>query len=433
MNYWSKEIETITRPDLEKLQLERLRRTLEQANRSPFYREQFRRASIRTEAIRSLEDLAGLPFTSKADIRSAYPHNMLAVDPVQVVRMHSSSGTTGQATVVYHTARDLDGWTDLVVRCLVMAGCTPEDVFQNMMSYGLFTGGLGLHYGAERLGMMVIPAGGGNTHRQIQLLRDFNTTVIHITPSYALHLSDVIKDLGLDRKIFKLRLLIFGAEPYSEATREKIEWSYGVTAHNCYGLSEMNGPGVAFECRRSEGMHLWEDSYIVEIIDPQSGDPVPPGRNGEVVFTTLNREAMPLIRYRTRDLAHLYQDTRCPCGRNFRRLSRIVGRTDDMLIVRGINVFPSQVEHVLMALPEVGTNYQILLEREENLDRMTVRVEIRRRMFHGEMEELRALRRKIQHELKEQILITTEVELMEPGALPPSQGKAKRVIDKRQI
>ena len=433
MEYWSKEIETIQRPDLEKLQLERLRWTLEQAARSPFYRERFRSASIKPGAVRSLEDLAGLPFTGKADLRSAYPRNMLAVDPARVVRMHSSSGTTGQTTVVYHTARDLDGWTDLVTRCLVMAGCTPEDVFQNMMSYGLFTGGLGLHYGAERLGMMVIPAGGGNTHRQIQLLRDFNTTVIHITPSYALHLSDVIRDLGLDRKDFILRLLIFGAEPYSEATREKIERAYDVTAHNCYGLSEMNGPGVAFECRRSEGMHLWEDNYIVEIIDPQSGEPVPPGRDGEVVLTTLNREAMPLIRYRTRDLAHLYQDTRCPCGRNFRRLSRIVGRTDDMLIVRGVNVFPSQVEHVLMALPEVGTNYQILLEREENQDRMTVRVEIRGRMFHGEMGELRALRRKIQHELKEQILITTEVELMEPGALPPSQGKAKRVIDKRVI
>ena len=423
----------MTRTELEKLQLERLRRTLERAARSPFYREQFRIASIKPDHIRSLEDLAGLPFTSKADLRTAYPWNMLAVDPVEVVRMHSSSGTTGQATVVYHNAHDLNEWTGLVTRSLVMAGCTPNDVFQNMMSYGLFTGGLGLHYGAERLGMMVIPAGGGNSHRQIQLLRDFNTTVIHITPSYALHLSDVIADLGLDRNDFKLRLLVFGAEPYSEATREKIEEVYGVTACNCYGLSEMNGPGVAFECRQSEGMHLWEDNYIVEIIDPQSGEPVPPGRIGEVVLTTINREAMPLIRFRTRDLAHLHQDTECPCGRNFQRLSRIVGRTDDMLIVRGVNVFPSQVEHVLMALPEVGTNYQILLDREEKLDRMTVRVEIQRRMFHGEMGELRALRRKIQHELKEQILIMTDVELMEPGALPPSQGKAKRVIDRRQI
>lgn len=433
MRYWSKEIETITRPELEKLQLERLRRTLERAARSPFYREQFRRASIKPDHIRSLEDLAGLPFTSKADLRAAYPWNMLTVDPVEVVRMHSSSGTTGQATVVYHTAHDLNEWTGLVTRSLVMAGCTPKDVFQNMMNYGLFTGGLGLHYGAERLGMMVIPAGGGNSHRQIQMLRDFNTTVIHITPSYALHLSDVISDLGLDRNDFKLRLLVFGAEPYSEATREKIEEVYGVTACNCYGLSEMNGPGVAFECRQSEGMHIWEDNYIVEILDPQSGEPVPPGHIGEVVLTTINREAMPLIRFRTRDLARLYEETDCPCGRNFQRLSRIVGRTDDMLIVRGVNVFPSQVEHVLMALPEVGTNYQILLDREEKLDRMTVRVEIQRRMFHGEMGELRALRRKIQHELKERILIMTEVELMEPGALPPSQGKAKRVIDKRQI
>jgi len=302
-----------------------------------------------------------------------------------------------------------------------------------MMSYGLFTGGLGLHYGAERLGMMVIPVGGGNTDRQIQFFRDFGTTVIHITPSYALHLNDVIKDMGLSHRDFKLRLLIFGAEPYSEATRAKIVEAYRVDTYNCYGLSEMNGPGVAFECGASDGMHVWEDNYIVEVIDPESGESLPPGKIGEVVLTTLNREAMPLIRYRTRDLAFLYEDTSCPCGRNFRRLSRIVGRADDMLIVRGVNVFPSQVEQVLMKLPEVGTNYQLLLDRVENLDRMTVRVEISGRMFHGEVGELRALRKKIQHELKEQILLTTEVELMEPGALPPSRGKAKRVIDNREI
>ena len=383
--------------------------------------------------ISSSEDVRRLPFTTKEDLRRAYPKGMLATDLRRVVRMHASSGTTGQSTVVYHTARDLNHWTELIARSLVMAGATRDDVFQNMMTYGLFTGGLGLHYGAERMGMMVIPAGGGNTVRQIQLMRDFRTTIIHITPSYALHVSDVIADLGLSPDDFTLRLIIFGAEPYSEATRQKLERAYRATTFNCYGLSEMNGPGVAFECRRSEGMHVWEDNFLVEIIDPITGEPLPPGRKGEVVFTTLNREAVPLIRYRTRDLAQLYEGTRCPCGRSFRRLSRILGRTDDMMIVRGVNVFPSQIEHVLMKIPEVGTNFQIILDRAENLDRMSVRVEICGAMFRGGVGELRALKAKIQHALREEILVSGEVELLEPGTLPPSTGKAKRVIDNREI
>ncbi len=433
MKYWSEEIETMSRSEIEALQLKRLKTTLARAAHSPFYRELFRKNSINPEDIRSTEDLTYLPFTRKNDLRLSYPRGFLAVKEDEVVRMHASSGTTGQSTVIYHTAHDLNEWTDLVTRSLVVAGAGEKDVFQNMMSYGLFTGGLGLHYGAERLGMMVIPIGGGNTHRQIEFFRDFKTSVIHITPSYALHVSDVIKDMGLGPVDFNLRLMIFGAEPYSEATRDKLEASFRVRAFNCYGLTEMNGPGVAFECRQSEGMHVWEDNYLVEIIDPATGQPAGPGEIGEVVFTTLNREAMPLIRYRTRDLAQLFPETECPCGRNFRRLSRILGRTDDMLIVRGVNVFPSQIEHVLMKLPEVGTNYQIILNRVDNLDRMTIRVEIYGKMFHGEARELRLLRKKIQHELKEQILLSTEIELMEPGALPPSQGKAKRVFDNREI
>lgn len=423
----------MSRSEIEALQLKRLKTTLARAAHSPFYRELFRKNSINPEDIRSTEDLTYLPFTRKNDLRLSYPRGFLAVKEDEVVRMHASSGTTGQSTVIYHTAHDLNEWTDLVTRSLVVAGAGEKDVFQNMMSYGLFTGGLGLHYGAERLGMMVIPIGGGNTHRQIEFFRDFKTSVIHITPSYALHVSDVIKDMGLGPVDFNLRLMIFGAEPYSEATRDKLEASFRVRAFNCYGLTEMNGPGVAFECRQSEGMHVWEDNYLVEIIDPATGQPAGPGEIGEVVFTTLNREAMPLIRYRTRDLAQLFPETECPCGRNFRRLSRILGRTDDMLIVRGVNVFPSQIEHVLMKLPEVGTNYQIILNRVDNLDRMTIRVEIYGKMFHGEARELRLLRKKIQHELKEQILLSTEIELMEPGALPPSQGKAKRVFDNREI
>jgi len=433
MKYWDRETETMGRGELEKLQIQRLRSTLRQAALSDLYRDIFRDHPVRPDEIASLEDLWRLPFTSKDDLRRAYPRGMLAVDLKKVVRMHASSGTTGQATVIYHTAADLDRWTGLVARCLVMAGASPGDVFQNMMSYGLFTGGLGLHYGAERLGMMVIPAGGGNTARQIQLMRDFETTVIHITPSYALHVSDVIADQGLGPGDFRLRLLIFGAEPYSEATRQKLERVFEVTACNCYGLSEMSGPGVAFECRRSEGMHVWEDNFIVEVIDPATEEPLPPGRKGEVVFTTLNREAVPLVRYRTRDLAHLYEDVDCACGRKFRRLSRILGRTDDMLIVRGVNVFPSQVEHVLMKVPEVGTNFQIVLDRPENIDRMTVRVEICGKMFHGDVDEFRALKARLQHSLREEILVSCEVELLEPGALPPSTGKARRVFDNREI
>jgi phenylacetate-CoA ligase len=433
MNYWDRKIETIGREELAALQLRRLKETVARALNSPYYRKVLGDNKLGPESIRSLDDLRRFPFTAKDDLRASYPRALLAVDREEVVRMHASSGTTGQSTVVYHNLQDLENWTGLVARCLVMAGATRGDVFQNMMSYGLFTGGIGLHYGAERVGMMVIPIGGGNTHRQIQFFQDFGTTIIHITPSYALHVSDVIRDLGLSPDDFRLRVLIFGAEPYSEATREKLEQLYRVRALNCYGLSEMNGPGVAFECGMNEGMHVWEDSYIVEVIDPESGDPLPPGEEGEVVFTTLTREAMPLIRYRSRDLARLYERTDCSCGRNFRRLSRIIGRTDDMLIVRGVNVFPSQIEHELMRIPEVGTNYQIVLDRIENLDRMTVRVEITGRTFHGEVGELRLLKKKIQHALKEEILITTEIELMEPGALPPSQGKAKRVIDNRNL
>ncbi len=431
--YWNREIETMDRRSLEKLQTERLRTTLKRAVRSDLYRRLFAGRTIRPEQIRSPEDIRSLPFTTKDDLRLAYPRGMLAVDQRKVVRMHASSGTTGQSTVIYHTARDLQHWTELVARGLTMAGATKADVFQNMMTYGLFTGGLGLHYGAERIGMMVIPTGGGNTARQIQLLKDFRTTIIHITPSYALHVADVIADQKLSPDDFALRLLVFGAEPYSEATRTKLERCYRVTACNCYGLSEMNGPGVAFECRRSEGMHVWEDNFIVEIIDPATGEVLPPGRKGEVVFTTLNREATPLVRYRTRDLAHLSEDLSCPCGRKMRRLSRILGRTDDMIIVRGVNVFPSQIEHVLMKIPQVGSNFQIVLNRMESLDRMVVRVEICGTMFRGGVGELRALKSAIQHALREEILLTAEVELLEPGTLPPSTGKAKRLIDNREI
>jgi len=429
----NRQIDLLDREEIATLQLERLRRTVEVAARSPHYREAFRRAGCDPTRIRSLDDVRRLPFTTKQDLRDCYPDRMLTVGREQLVRLHASSGTTGQATVIYHTRQDLDNWTSLIARSLKMIGCTPLDTFQNMMTYGLFTGGLGLHYGAEQVGMTVIPIGGGNTHRQIQFFQDFRTTVIHITPSYALHLIDAIRDLGLDPAGFHLRRLIFGGEPYSEATRTKLEETFALTAYNCYGLSELNGPGVAFECRKSEGMHVWEDSFLVEVIDPESLEPVSPGELGEVVLTNLNREAMPLIRYRTRDLAFLHEDTTCPCGRSFRRLSRITGRTDDMLIIRGVNVFPSQIEHALMEIPEVGNNFEIVLDQEENLDRITIRVEIRGETFHGDIRELRQLRQRLGHAIKEEILVTAGIELLEPGTLPPVIGKAKRVIDNRRI
>lgn len=433
MNFWNPEIERLDPAGVAGLQLERLRRAVETAARSPFYREAFRRAGVSAADIRSLDDVRRLPLTTKQDLRSCYPDRMLAVPREEVVRMHASSGTTGQSTVVYHTRRDLDNWTDLIARSLAMIGCTREDVFQNMMTYGLFTGGLGLHYGAERLGMMVIPIGGGNTHRQIQFFQDFKTTVIHITPSYALHIIDAIRELGLDPGGFSLRSLIFGGEPYSESTRVKLEETYRLRAYNCYGLSELNGPGVAFECRRSSGMHVWEDNFLAEVIDPETLSPLPPGQEGEVVLTNLNREAMPLIRYRTRDLASLSEPDPCPCGRCFRRLSRITGRTDDMLIIRGVNVFPSQIEHALMEVPEVGNNFEIVLDRFENLDRLSVRVEIRRETFHGEVRELQELKKRLAHAVKEEIIVSAEIELLEAGTLPPVIGKAKRVNDKREL
>jgi len=298
---------------------------------------------ISPEDIRSLEDLRRIPFTTKEDLRRGFPYGFLAVPKDEVVRLHASSGTTGTPTVVYHTRRDLEVWADLVARCLYMVGMRKEDVFQNMMSYGLFTGGLGLHYGAERIGALVIPSGAGNSRRQITLMRQFGTTAIHIIPSYALKLLETFQEMGLDPKEMKLRMAFVGAEPHTEEVRRRIEEAYGIDAFNSYGLSEMNGPGVAFECPYKEGMHVWEDSYILEVIDPETLEPVPDGEEGELVLTTLRREAMPLLRYRTGDLAFVYPDP-CPCGRTHRRISRIKGRTDDMFIIKGVNVFPMQVD-----------------------------------------------------------------------------------------
>jgi phenylacetate-CoA ligase len=346
--------------------------------------------------------------------------------------MHASSGTTGKSTVIFYTQHDIDEWSDQVARSLTATGITTNDVFQNMMGYGLFTGGLGMHLGAERLGCMVIPASTGNTLKQIQLMEDFRTTAMHITPSYALHLADAIREQGIDPAELSVRKAFLGAEPYSIGVKHKVEEQWNLDAYNSYGMSEMNGPGVAFECEYKDGMHLWEDFYIIEIIDPDTLENLPDGEEGELVLTHVNRRAMPLIRYRTRDLTRIIPGV-CPCGRTHRRIDRIKGRSDDMLIVGGVNVFPSQIETVLMKIPEVGNNYQILLNRVNNLDRLNLKIELKNNDLFGNENELRCLQTKISAEVIALITVTPRLELLSPGTLPASTGKAVRVIDNREI
>jgi phenylacetate-CoA ligase len=429
--FWNREIETAERSILESIQLERLRETIGWAIKTPFYKKQFSGIKISSpDDIRSLADLRKIPFTTKDDLRLNFPKGLLAVDMKDVVRIHSSSGTTGIPTVIYYSKEDIDNWADLMARCIFATGVTREDVFQNMMNYGMFTGGLGLHYGAERVGMAVIPIGGGNTKRQIRTMKDFCTTVLHVTPSYLLHVHSKLEEAEVKRDELVLKKAFTGAEPHSEDFRRKIEDVWNIDAYNSYGLSELNGPGVAFECVYKKDMHLWEDAYIVEIIKPETGEPVKDGEPGEVVLTNLIRRATPMLRYRTRDLAFIHTDP-CPCGRTHRRLSRIMGRTDDMLIINGINLFPSQIEEVVMRIPEVATNYVIQVEKKGALDHLTVKVEIYPKLFLGEPAQLETLRAKITEELRSAIILHPSVELHEPNSLPVSEGKAKRVIDLR--
>ncbi len=430
--YWEKEIETIDSIDLSKLQMARLGKTLKRAGKSPHYAKCFAEMDLDADGIRTPADMERLPLTTKEDLRENWPYGFLACSRDELIRMHSSSGTTGRATVIFHTAGDIAAWTNLLARCMYMVGMRRSDVFQNMMTYGLFTGGLGFHYGAEKIGALVIPAGAGNSKRQIQLIRDFETTAIHIIPSYALHLSSVFAEIGVDpRRDTRLRMAFLGAEPHSEKMRRKIEDLFGFKAFNSYGLSEMNGPGMAFECPEQNGMHIWEDNYIVEIIDPVTLKPVPDGEEGELVTTTLLREGMPILRYRTKDLTRIIPGP-CPCGRTHRRIERIKGRTDDMMILKGVNIFPIQIEKKLMEIPGVGTNFVIILDREGYNDSLTVKVEVQRAFFGGDLKQLETLRRRIVEELKSDILITPRVDLVEPDSLPKSEGKAKRVIDNRK-
>ncbi len=428
--YWNKEIETLDRESLQRLQLQRLARTLDRASKAPFYRDYLR--GERFPCLSSPRDLARLPFTTKAELRDAFPYGFLAAPLSSIVRLHSSSGTTGNPTVIYHTREDIEAWQDLVARCMYMTGMRNTDVFQNMMGYGLFTGGLGFHYGAEKLGALTIPIGPGSSKRQIWFMREFGTTVMHILPSYALRLSTHVREQGLDpRKDFKLRMAFIGAEPHTEETRRKIEETWGIKAYNSYGLSEMCGPGVAFECPEQSGMHIWEDQFIVEIVDPETGANLPDGECGELVLTSINKAGTPLLRYRTRDLTRILPGP-CPCGRTHRRIDRIRGRSDDMMIVNGVNIFPMQIEQTLMRISGIGTNYLIEIHEENYMDKLHVSVELAPDAFQGTLGEVEGLHARVCAALREETGVTPMVKLLEAGSLPANDGKAVRVVDLRK-
>ena len=430
--YFNWEMETLSRAEIEALQLQRLQQTVAHCMQSPFYKKRFEEIGLKPEAIQSLQDLRKIPFTTKQDLRDTYPFGMASVPLRECVRLHSSSGTTGTPTVILHTQRDLDEWANQVARNLWMVGLRPDDVFQNSSGYGMFTGGLGFQYGAERLGMLTIPAAAGNSLRQIKFMTDFGTTAVHAVPSYVTRLREVMDSVGVDpRRDTKLRVLAIGAEPHSEEQRRRIEEMMGVKAYNSFGMSEMCGPGVGFECPEQNGLHFWEDYYIVEIVDPETLEPVPDGEVGELVLTTLCREAMPLLRYRTRDLTRVLGRS-CPCGRNHVRLDRMRGRSDDMMVLRGVNIFPIQIEKILMQFPELANNYLITLTTDDDNDNMLVEVELEE-LFTDDYQRLQALQKRIQRALKDEILLTPHVKLVPKNTLPVSDGKAVRVIDKRKV
>ncbi|MDD1654163.1 MAG: phenylacetate--CoA ligase [Methanomicrobiales archaeon] len=425
--FWNEKMETLQGKDLEALQLKRLKWSLGQAMKVPFYRSRFRDAGIRPADVKSLDDVGKLPFTSKKDLREGYPFGFLAVPRKKVIRIHTTSGTTGKPTVVGYTKRDLARWAELIARNMTMVGLREGDVFQNAVNYGLFTGGLGFHTGAELMGLTVVPAGTGNTRRQIEMINDFGVSAIHCTPSYAMHIAEVAEEMGTTMPTLKIGL--FGAEPWSESMRAELQRKLDLSAFDSYGLSEMYGPGVAFECPEKDGLHIWHDSYLVEIIDPKTGETLGPEERGEMVITPLVKEAMPLVRYRTGDMTMLREDG-CSCGRG-QKISRILGRADDMLVIRGINVFPSQIEHVLLGLPEVGDHFMVYVDRMNYLDELTIEVEMKRETFSGELSDLARIQKRVTAALRDVLGIRTAVKLVEPGSLPRFEGKAKRVVDRR--
>ena len=430
--YFNEAMETMTRAEIEALQLQRLQATVEHCMQSPFYKKRFEENGLKPSDIKTLDDLRKIPFTTKQDLRDTYPFGIASTPLRNCVRLHSSSGTTGNPTVILHTQKDLDEWANQVARNLWMVGLRPDDVFQNSSGYGMFTGGLGFQYGAERLGMLTVPAAAGNSLRQIKFITDFGTTALHAVPSYVTRLYEVMKDNGVDpRKDTKLKVLAIGAEPHSEEQRKRIEDMMGVKAYNSFGMSEMCGPGVGFECKEQNGLHFWEDYYIVEIVNPGTLEPVPDGEIGELVLTTLCREAMPLLRYRTRDLTRVLGRS-CPCGRNHVRIDRMRGRSDDMIVLRGVNIFPIQIEKILMQFPELASNYLITLTTDEDNDNMTVEVELEE-LFTDDYSRLLDLEKRIRRALKDEILLTPHIKLVPKGSLPVSEGKAVRVVDKRKV
>ncbi|MGC8501740.1 phenylacetate--CoA ligase family protein [Desulfurella sp.] len=426
------EIETLPREALEALQFKRLQQTLERVySLVPFYKEAFKKANIVPGDIKSLKDLHKLPFTTKDDLRESYPYGMFSMPINKIVRIHASSGTTGKPTVVGYSKADIEEWAQLMARSFVACGVTDKDIIQNAYGYGLFTGGLGAHYGAEKLGAAVIPISGGNTKKQIMIMVDFKSTVLTATPSYAQLLADTIEEMGLLDKI-NLRVGVFGAEPWSENMRQKLEEKLRINAMDIYGLSEIMGPGVAIECEAKEGLHIWEDAFIPEVIDPQTLEPLEDGQEGELVITTIKKQAMPIIRYRTKDITRIIKEP-CKCGRTHRRIQKILGRSDDMLIIRGVNVFPSQIESVLMEIEGLAPHYQLIVDRVNNLDTLEVQVEVDSKVFSDEIKRLQHIQNQIQKDIKDLLGITTKVTLVEPRTIQRSEGKAKRVIDKRKI
>jgi phenylacetate-CoA ligase len=431
---YNEEYETMPREALEAIQLRRLQSVVARVyNTVPFYKKHFDEAGLKPEDIRSLDDLRKLPFTYKDNLRDNYPFGMFTVPMDNVVRIHASSGTTGKPTVVGYTARDIQTWSELMARTLMAGGATKGDMIHNAYGYGLFTGGLGFHYGAEKLGASVIPISGGNTRRQVMIMKDFAPTILTCTPSYALLIAEVAEEMGVDFRDFHFKAGIFGAEPWSQQMREEIEKKLDLKAMDIYGLSEIIGPGVSVECIEAQnGLHIFEDHFIPEIIDPETEEVLPYNTPGELVFTTITKEAFPVIRYRTRDISILHPEP-CRCGRTMVRMGRVRGRSDDMLIIRGVNVFPSQIESVIMEVDGIEPHYQLVVEREGRLDSLTVMVEVNERIFSDEVKNMQAMEQSLEKNIKEMLGVAAKVRLVEPKSIQRTEGKAVRVIDKREI
>jgi phenylacetate-CoA ligase len=430
--YWNKKIETIPRNELEKRQFKLLKNLVKYCyDNSKFYRNKFKTAGITPDDIKTLDDAQKIPFTSKFDLRDNYPFGMVAVPLVDIVELHASSGTTGNPVVGAYTRNDMDVWTELMARSLYATGVRKEDIMHNAYGYGLFTGGLGFHYGAQKIGTTVLPISGGMTERQIKLMKDLGSTVLCCTPSYAIYLAEAMAQGGVNpKKDLKIRMGLFGAEPWSEKIRERIEEKLQIEAFDIYGLTELCGPGVSVECSEHNGLHIWEDHFLIETVDPKTGDVLPAGEEGELVFTTLTKTGLPILRFRTRDIS-VIDNEQCACGRTHSRMLRVTGRSDDMLIIRGVNVFPSQIEYVIMGFPELEAQYQIIVERPDALDVFTIKAELTEASMKLGQNELEKLKLNIRHKVNNVTGISPIVELAKPGELPRSVGKAKRVLDMR--